>query len=217
MSLILLAGYTGSGKTELLEHLRLKGQQVLNLEQTAAHNGSVFGHIPHGSSITAYSFHRTLLSEWQKFDLKRAVYCEAKAPALGKIQIPTWLFQQMQQAPVVWLNTLKEIRLQRLLSTYGNMEPLSFIEALSKLSKKVSKDLLEEIYANYQAGKKRIAFSMLMEYYDEAMYYNKQLYNIVYEMKITKWEIGDIALRLIEAVELLLNDTKSPSSFPVGS
>lgn len=209
MSLILLAGYTGSGKTEILEHLQLKGQQVLNLEATAAHNGSVFGHTPHNKSSTPYSFQKTLLKEWQKFDLAKAVYCEAKSPTIGKLQIPTWLFEIMQQAPVVWLDTAKEIRLQRLLSTYGSIDSLSFIKSLSKLSKTLNKDLLEEIYANDQAGKRDIAFRMLMEYYDEAMYYNKGLYNIFCEINIPKWDIESIVIRLMEEVERLLSITKS--------
>jgi hypothetical protein len=47
MPLIVLAGYTGSGKTDILHLLQQLGHQVINLEELAAHNGSVFGHLPH--------------------------------------------------------------------------------------------------------------------------------------------------------------------------
>ena len=41
----LLGGYTGSGKTELLQHLHNNNQQIIDLEAIAKHKGSAFGAI----------------------------------------------------------------------------------------------------------------------------------------------------------------------------
>ena len=41
--LILLGGYTGSAKTEILHELKKLGENVLDLEGLAQHKGSVFG------------------------------------------------------------------------------------------------------------------------------------------------------------------------------
>jgi tRNA 2-selenouridine synthase len=42
---IILGGYTGSGKTYVLEELHQKGLAVVNLEKLANHKGSAFGNI----------------------------------------------------------------------------------------------------------------------------------------------------------------------------
>ena len=46
LNLIIIAGRTGSGKTELLQTLQQNQQQILNLEELAAHRGSLLGKIP---------------------------------------------------------------------------------------------------------------------------------------------------------------------------
>ena len=43
MKIILLGGYTGSGKTELLLQLNEAGEQIVDLEGLANHKGSAFG------------------------------------------------------------------------------------------------------------------------------------------------------------------------------
>ena len=44
--LVRVSGATGSGKSQLLEALRARGEQVLHLEQLARHKGSVLGQYP---------------------------------------------------------------------------------------------------------------------------------------------------------------------------
>ena len=41
----ILGGCTGAGKTEILEALSRKGEQVIDLEKLARHKGSAFGSI----------------------------------------------------------------------------------------------------------------------------------------------------------------------------
>jgi tRNA 2-selenouridine synthase len=43
LQIILLTGYTGSGKSEVLRGLKANGEQVLDLEELASHKGSAFG------------------------------------------------------------------------------------------------------------------------------------------------------------------------------
>ena len=46
LRLVRVSGATGSGKSQLLEALRARGEQVLHLEQLARHKGSVLGQYP---------------------------------------------------------------------------------------------------------------------------------------------------------------------------
>lgn len=50
---VVLKGYTGCGKTEILKELRKRGENVLDLEGLARHRGSLFGGSRHG--LAAFS------------------------------------------------------------------------------------------------------------------------------------------------------------------
>ena len=55
-----LGGFTGSGKTLILEALRAEGQRVIDLEALAAHKGSVFGHLGEPPQPTQEMFENRL-------------------------------------------------------------------------------------------------------------------------------------------------------------
>ena len=186
MPLFVLAGYTGSGKTDVLHLLQQKGQQVINLEALASHNGSVFGHLPHNKPPSSYHFHKSLIRKWKGFDLSKPVFCENKASTLGSLQIPQWLFQHMQQAPMIWVEVTKEIRLQRLLSVYGNIEPLDFKQALCKLSNRLTEQQIPKIVDAFELGKKELVFQALMEYYDQGLYYKQTPERIIGEVTMNE-------------------------------
>ena len=44
-SLKIVAGFTGSGKTEILHELEKRGEEIIDLEKLASHKGSAFGNI----------------------------------------------------------------------------------------------------------------------------------------------------------------------------
>ena len=192
MPLVVLAGYTGSGKTEILCDLYRIGQQVINLEALASHNGSAFGQLPNLSSPSSRFFHKSLSRLQQKFDWSLPVFCESKPRTLGHIQIPDWLFMQMQVAPTIWLNVKKEIRLKRIFSAYGKIETIQFKEALRNLSKWLSTRQCQDIASFYEQGRTNDILSVLMEYYDNGFYYQKAERMIIGEIDIQEWNLDNI-------------------------
>ena len=68
----IVGGRSGSGKTRVLLAMRDQlGQQVLDLEGLAHHNGSAFGFVGHGHQPTNQQFGNNVAVEWSKLDPNR--------------------------------------------------------------------------------------------------------------------------------------------------
>ncbi len=204
MPLFVIAGPTGSGKTQVLSLLQQQGQQVISLEALAGQQGSVFSQLHSRRPLTAYQFHKRLASLWKRMDLSRPVYCECKSPTLGTVAIPHWFFQQMRTAPALWMAVDKSVRLQRIVQEYGHTDALAFHEALGRLSDRLSYPQVEEIADCYQQGKPLEAFHILIDYYDQGKYYQAEQYNLIAVIHIQEWSGEMIAYQIVSLAESYL-------------
>ena len=74
--LFILGGFTGSGKTEILNFLREDGLQIIDLEALANHKGSAFGGIGKLNQPTSEQFENNLFQEWNKLDFSNKIFLE---------------------------------------------------------------------------------------------------------------------------------------------
>ena len=111
-------GPTGSGKSRLLGGLKRAGAQVLDLEDLAAHRGSVLGNLPHRPQPSQKMFESLLLMELQAFDAARAVFVEGESKKIGQLQVPEVLMTRMRASPCVLLEAGVETRVDLLLDEY---------------------------------------------------------------------------------------------------
>ena len=74
LKIIIIAGRTGSGKTELLQTLQQNQQQILDLEDLAAHRGSLLGQIPGRMQPTQRLFESRLVHKLMQFDPSLPVF-----------------------------------------------------------------------------------------------------------------------------------------------
>jgi tRNA 2-selenouridine synthase len=113
-----IAGPTGSGKSQILQQLALRGEQVLNLELLAKHKGSVLGNLP-GEPQPSQKYFDTLI--WQalkSFDPRRPVYIESESKKVGSCQVPDQLISAMRQSPCFVITASVATRVQLLLAEY---------------------------------------------------------------------------------------------------
>ncbi len=113
--LVVLGGWTGSGKTELLRTL----PQGLDLEGCARHRGSSFGALP-ASQPAQIDFENCVavaLLKKQAAGARRLVV-EDEGNHIGRCEVPLPLRQAMSCAPVVWLEESFDARVQRLVQDY---------------------------------------------------------------------------------------------------
>lgn len=91
-----IAGPTGSAKSRVLEALARRGEQVLHLEQLAAHKGSVLGNIPGAEQPAQRRFESALYSALRAFDTSRPVFVEAESRKIGMLHVPEQLILRIR-------------------------------------------------------------------------------------------------------------------------
>jgi tRNA 2-selenouridine synthase len=96
-------GVTGSGKSRLLKALAAAGAQVLDLEDLAAHRGSVLGDLPDRPQPSQKMFDSRLLEVLAAVDSARTVYVEGESKKIGQLQVPEALIQAMRASECVLL------------------------------------------------------------------------------------------------------------------
>ena len=115
---IVIHGPTGSGKSRLLGALRRAGAQVLDLEDLAAHRGSVLGNLPERPQPSQKMFESLLLQELSALDPARPVYVEGESKKIGELQVPDALMERMRASSCIVLDTPLETRVDLLLDEY---------------------------------------------------------------------------------------------------
>ncbi len=111
-------GPTGSGKSRLLNALRRAEAQVLDLENLAAHRGSVLGSLPDRPQPSQKMFESLLLNEVSILDASRPVFVEGESKKIGELQVPEALMSRMRASPCILLETTLETRVDLLLDEY---------------------------------------------------------------------------------------------------
>ena len=122
----LLAGRTGTGKTDLLLAMARQGAAVVDLEGLAHHRGSSFGGLglPPQPSSEHYE-NRLALALWSRRQAP-VIWLEGESAQVGRCRIPAGLWRQMQQAPALEITRPLAERIDRLVAVYGSQgqEPL---------------------------------------------------------------------------------------------
>lgn len=118
LSLRVVCGTTGSGKTRLLHALAGQGAQVLDLEALANHRASVLGALPGLEQPGQKRFECLIWDRVRCFDPARPVYVESESRKVGNLAVPEALVQAMRAAPCLHLQLADEERVGLLLEDY---------------------------------------------------------------------------------------------------
>ena len=111
-------GATGSGKSRLLRALGAAGAQVLDLEDLAAHRGSVLGNLPERPQPSQKMFESLLLKNLSDFDNSREVFVEGESRKIGQLQVPEALINRMRASECLLLQAGVETRVALLMDEY---------------------------------------------------------------------------------------------------
>ncbi|WP_341647336.1 tRNA 2-selenouridine(34) synthase MnmH [Thauera humireducens] len=114
-----VCGPTGSAKTRILEALARSGAQTLDLEDLAAHKGSVLGALPDRPQPTQKRFETTLCTRLQALDPARPVYVEAESRKIGVVFVPEPLILAMRRSACIAIDATRDARLSFLVRDYG--------------------------------------------------------------------------------------------------
>ncbi len=173
LKIVLLGGYTGSGKTDLLKILKDSDEQVLDLEGIACHKGSAFGAIGQGDQPSGEYFENLLSLEVEALDGEKVVWIEDESRNVGKVFIPEPLWKQMRVSPLVKVEASFETRLDRLMRDYGCYSVDLLSASIKKIEKRLGYDKCKLALEACENGDIRSAAQISLLYYDKA--YGSQL------------------------------------------
>ncbi|MDX9782184.1 MAG: tRNA 2-selenouridine(34) synthase MnmH [Bacteroidales bacterium] len=173
LKIILLGGYTGSGKTEILQQLREAGEQILDLEGLANHKGSAFGALGQPVQPSTEQFENFLYKQICELDLKRPVWVEDESRNVGKVFLPQAFWERMRNSPLVRIDTPYEIRLARLMRDYACFEIEGLASSIKRIEKRLGFDKCKRALDACNSGDRELAARICLDYYDAA--YGNQL------------------------------------------
>ena len=171
----ILGGFTGSGKTEILEELMLKGNIAINLEELAHHKGSAFGHLGQQAQPTQEMFENKLAVTLANSEAADCVWLEDESQRIGTVSIPNILYLHIQTKAVYFLEIPFEERLKYIIKYYGLFAKEDLAERIVRIGKRLGGLETKKALEYLGEGDIYNCFSILLKYYDK--YYLKCLHH----------------------------------------
>ncbi len=171
LSLRVICGRTGCGKSRLLRELGQMGEQVLDLEALASHRGSVLGDLPDEPQPSQKLFESMLWQALRGYDPARPVFVEAESKRVGVLHVPDALIARMREAPTLRVEASLATRTGLLLDEYDHLvkDAPRLLDRLQCLRGLHSGDTLAHWRALVDAGQWQLFVSTLLEqHYDQA-------------------------------------------------
>ncbi len=204
--LIIVAGKTGSGKTEFLQQF----DRSIDLEGIANHRGSAFGrHI--SAQPTQLNFENELSIHFLKLAQHPSTFIEDEGRMIGKVHLPPPLQEKMQTAPIALLEDSIATRAERIYQEYIELQWREYeahfegratdefsrylIEAVDAIRKRLGNTAHSEVRGSVLAalkhqeqvgsleGHREWIILLLADYYDPM--YNYQLEKKSSRVKVT--------------------------------
>jgi tRNA 2-selenouridine synthase len=206
-----VCGLTGSGKSRLLQALKRAGAPVLDLEQLAAHRGSVLGNLPDEPQPTQKQFESDIWWALRHFSPGTPVFVEAESKKIGNVRVPDALIATMWQSPCIRLDVDSRLRVALLKEEY-----VHFLEDPKVLHQKL--DFLVGIYghetiARWKEMSERhewdfFVHEILERHYDPAYTRSMRKHYPHYDecLALTTTKIGDAAMDQLARQALSAND-----------
>lgn len=186
----IIGGYTGSGKTLVLQELARNKNPVIDLEALAHHKGSAFGALGETEQPRQEMFENLLAQQLSavstkmtvekgfaanNYHLSTNIFLEDESQRIGNLQIPMPLWYTMRKSPVYFLDIPFEERLNYITAAYGKFEKEKLVNAIMRIQKRLggldTKNAINHLLENDH----KACFRILLGYYDKL--YQKALQN----------------------------------------
>ncbi len=196
---IVLSGPTGSGKTEILAELRALGEQVIDLEDLAKHRGSAFGALGMDKQPSIEQFENNLYHQIELLDLSKRIWIEDESRNIGKVALHEGLWQNLDNAPLVLLESSMEDRVLRLVKEYGKFDPELLRASLNKIAKRLGGLTFQEGIEALETGDLAKVAEITLRYYDKSYHFSREKRG-----RVVQETVNAIGLMPNEIAQLLL-------------
>ncbi len=171
-----LGGYTGSGKTDILERLHKQGHPIINLEGLANHKGSAFGNMDMKDQPSQEYFENLLVDALQpfysvdaenKFTQPVPIWIESESRRIGLINLTEHFYVNMLRSPIVVLDIPFEERLNYIVQDYGKFDKEKLINAIIRIQKRLGGLDTKRAVQALLEDDIHSCFRILLTYYDK--------------------------------------------------
>jgi len=166
-----ICGTTGSGKSRLLEVMAGIGAQVLDLEQLAAHRGSVLGNLPSQPQPSQKMFESMIWQKLREFDPAVPVFVESESKKVGQLRVPDAVMEKMRQSACVSLALSRPDRVRLLMEDYEHFtqSPDTLNTQLDCLVKLHGREKIDSWHEMANSGRMaELVDELLVDHYDPA-------------------------------------------------
>lgn len=163
---VVVAGPAGSGKTELLHSLSAVGEQVLDLEGLARHNGSAFGNLGAQHQPSHTEFQNAVRSRLVQFAPTRPVWIEDEGEYLGSVGLPDELISAIRCGACLEVSDTTVGRIGRILREYGRFSLDQWHCAVNRIAPRLGTARTAAVRAALQDDDRSAAIPILLDYYD---------------------------------------------------
>jgi tRNA 2-selenouridine synthase len=198
LPIVVLGGKTGSGKTEVLNLLKESGEQVIDLEGLACHKGSAFGLLGMPPQPSQEQFENLLAAEVEKLDLKREVWLENESRLIGRIVLPTVIYEAMRAAMVVEVRVERNQREERIRKEYCVFPAADLAEHTGRIKKRLGPQHLKQALHFLDEGDKDAWLKIVLDYYDKTYAHSNSQRNPEMVLSVDfDWESAGVGIRKV--------------------
>lgn len=197
--LLVLGGKTGAAKTVLLQKLKERGEQVVDLEGIANHKGSSFGAIGQPAQPTVEQFENLLADQLRGMDMHQFIWVENESRRIGRIILPDYFYLQLTQSPRIEIEKTDKERLAHITSEYAGLDRAELSAAVLRLQKRLGGDRTKQALESILTNQPEIWIPILLQYYDKTYSYDLDRHEV---SKIIHLNLEGLALE--DQVNLLL-------------
>ncbi len=197
---IILGGYTGSGKTELLHTIASLGEQVVDLEGLACHKGSVFGALGQAAQPTNEQFENNLYARWSQLDHSRVIWLEDESRMIGRVTLPDPIVEHLATGILIRVDLDVSIRINRLVREYSGFDNQQLADAISRIGERLGGARTRDAFAALENNRFDEVAAIALSYYDQAYLFSisRRKSKNIHDITISGVDMEKDASRIIE-------------------
>ncbi len=165
--IVILSGKTGCAKTNTLLEMQKLGEQIIDLEGLAHHQGSSFGSKGNEYQPSQEQFENTIAHELRQLDTTKRIWFENESIVIGRREVPRGIFEQMRTAQIIDIQLPAEERVDFLNDDYGVLDKEFLKESVLKISKRLGPNETKLSLLAIDENRMKDFIRQVLVYYDK--------------------------------------------------